>query len=51
MQRIGGNQKLIVGYDLGWDYAQISYCTATSGQVETVSSVAGSENFSIPTAL
>jgi len=50
MLKIGGNQKLIVGYDLGWDYAQISYCTAGS-QVETVSSVAGAESFSIPTVL
>ena len=51
MLKLGGNQKLIVGYDLGWDYAQISYCTAAGSQVETVSSVAGSESFSIPTVL
>ena len=51
MLRIGGNQKLIVGYDLGWDYAQISYCNAAGDQVETVSSVAGAESFSIPTVL
>ena len=51
MLKIGGNQKLIVGYDLGWDYAQISYCNAAGSPVETVSSVAGSESFSIPTAL
>lgn len=50
MLKIGGNQKLIVGYDLGWDYAQISFCTAGS-EVETVSSVAGAESFSIPTVL
>ena len=51
MLKIGNNQKLIVGYDLGWDYAQISYCNAAGSQVETVSSVAGSESFSIPTVL
>ena len=38
-----GNQKLIVGYDLGFDYAQISYCNSSGDQVETVSSVAGAE--------
>ena len=46
-----GNQKLIVGYDLGFDYAQISYCNSSGDQVETVSSVAGAESFSIPTVL
>ncbi|MBR4731921.1 MAG: hypothetical protein IK081_04045 [Lachnospiraceae bacterium] len=51
MLKIGGNQKLIVGYDLGWDYAQISFCNAAGSPVETVSSVAGSEYFSIPTVL
>lgn len=51
MLKLGGSQKLIVGYDLGRDYAQISYCNADGEQVETVSSVAGSESFSIPTAL
>ena len=45
MLKIGGNQKLIVGYDLGWDYAQISFCNAAGSTVETVSSVAGSEYF------
>ena len=51
MLKLGGNQKLIVGYDLGWDYAQISFCNLAGDQVETVSSVAGAESFSIPTVL
>ncbi|MBQ9488828.1 MAG: hypothetical protein IJU80_02730, partial [Lachnospiraceae bacterium] len=51
MLKIGNHQKLIVGYDLDWNYAQISYCNAAGSQVETVSSVAGSESFSIPTVL
>lgn len=51
MLKIGGNQKIIVGYDIGWDYAQISYCDMAGEQVETVSSVAGAESFSIPTVL
>lgn len=51
MLKLGGNQKLIVGYDLGWDYAQISYCNAQDEQVETVSSIAGAESFTIPLVL
>lgn len=50
MRRLLGNEKLIVGYDLGDDYSQISYCIA-DGDVETLSSVAGAENFNIPTVL
>ncbi len=46
-----GNEKWIVGYDLGWEYAQISYCNVARAQVETLSSTAGSENYSIPVAL
>lgn len=45
------NEKWIAGYDLGWEYAQISYCSVTREQVETVSSVAGSENYGIPVVL
>lgn len=45
------NEKWIIGYDLGWDYAQISYCRADTDKVETISSVAGSENYSIPLVL
>lgn len=44
------NEKLIVGYDLGEDYSQISYCVM-NGDVETLSSVAGAENYNIPTVL
>lgn len=50
MRKLLGNEKLIVGYDLGDDYSQISYCIA-DGDVETLSSVAGAENFNIPTVL
>ena len=51
MLRIGGSPKLIVGYDLSPEYAQISYCNAQDEQVETVSSVAGAEVFTIPLVL
>lgn len=50
MRKFMGNDKLIVGYDLGNDYSQISYCIA-DGEVETLSSVAGAEYFNIPTVL
>ncbi len=50
MRNILGSEKIIVGYDLGNDYSQISYCIA-GGEVETLSSVAGAEHFNIPTLL
>lgn len=50
MRKLIGNEKLIVGYDLGDDYSQISYRIA-DGDVETLSSVAGEESFNIPTVL
>lgn len=43
--------KVIVGYDLGNDFSQISYCISDSGEVETLSQVAGTENYNIPTVL
>lgn len=45
------NEKLIVGFDLGDDVSQISFCTASSENVETLSSVSGEEYYSIPTVL
>ncbi len=51
MLNILGGDKLIVGYDLGNDYSQISYCKVGSAEVETLSLVAGEEAFSIPTVL
>ncbi len=50
MLKLGNGEKLYVGYDLGDDYSQISFCTRT-GEVETLSLVAGTENFNIPTVL
>lgn len=43
--------KIIVGYDLGNHFSQISYCTYDSDTPETLSVVAGGESYSIPTAL
>lgn len=45
------NEKIVVGYDLCDGYSQISYCVLGSDNVETLSSVAGAEVFSIPTVL
>ena len=44
-------EKLIVGYDLGNLYSQISYYIAGSDAPETLSMVTGEENYNIPTAL
>lgn len=45
------NDKLIVGYDLGNRFSQISYAVAADGGVETLSQVAGAQIYNIPTAL
>lgn len=50
--RLPGSEKVIVGYDLGSRYAQISCYVAGSGEeIRTLSSVAGSQVFTIPLAL
>lgn len=46
-----GGEKLIVGYDLGNEYSQISVATSGKGEAETLSTVAGEENYNIPTVL
>ncbi|MGN1148843.1 MAG: DUF5716 family protein [Lachnospiraceae bacterium] len=43
--------KIIVGYDLGSGYSQISFSPYEGGIPETLSVVAGGENYNIPTAL
>ncbi len=42
--------KLMVGYDIGAQFSQISYCLG-DGEVETLSSVAGEESYNVPTVL
>lgn len=45
-------EKIIIGYDLGDDFSQISYCyLSQDSEVETLSSVAGEECYNIPTTL
>lgn len=43
--------KIIIGYDIGELYSQISYCTYDGGEPETLSVVAGEESYNIPTVL
>lgn len=43
--------SLFVGYDLGEEHAQISYCVAPQNQVETLASVAGTKQYNIPVML
>ncbi|MCI8529531.1 MAG: hypothetical protein HFH82_10325 [Lachnospiraceae bacterium] len=50
MGLLSGN-KLIVGYELGNEYCQISYAFSADGAVETLSQVAGEEIYNIPTVL
>ena len=46
--RLPGSDKVIVGYDLGKDYAQIScYVTGKEEEITTLSSVAGSQVYTI----
>lgn len=46
------NDKIILGYDLAGTCSQISYCyIRESSEVSTLSSVAGEENYDIPTVL
>lgn len=46
------NDKIILGYDLAATCSQISYCyIRESSEVSTLSSVAGEENYDIPTVL
>lgn len=45
------NDKLIVGYDLGNRFSQISYAVSADGEVETLSQVAGEQMYNVPTVL
>ncbi len=43
--------SVLVGYDLGEQYAQISYCLMGEGDVETVAPVVGTKQYNIPAML
>lgn len=44
-------EKMVVGYDVSDSFSQISYYVQGSADVETLSPVAGTQNYNIPTAL
>lgn len=44
-------KKVAVGYDLGRNFAQISYCGLEETEPETVCAVAGTEQYNIPALL
>lgn len=44
-------ERLIVGYDLGDSYCQISFASSEDGEAQTLSQVAGAQVYNIPTAL
>ncbi len=46
-----GGDKLIIGYDLGMEYAQISFAASPKEAAETLSQVAGEERYDIPAVL
>lgn len=48
---IGKKQKVIVGYDLGDETSQISFCYFDAGEPETLSLVTGAEQYNFPTVL
>lgn len=43
--------SVLVGYDLGEQYSQISYCIYGEGDVDTVATVMGTKQYNIPTML
>ena len=48
----GAGDKIIIGYDLGNAFSQISYSYLSQDcEVETLSCVAGEEHYNIPTVL
>lgn len=51
MLGLRNHDRLLVGYDLGDDFSQISYAFSESEEIETLSSVAGELKFNIPTVL
>lgn len=45
------NHKVVIGYDLGNSFSQISFFEVGEQEPKTISSVAGTEQYNIPTAL
>lgn len=45
------SDKMIIGYDLSYDYAQISYCRQNADVPETFALVSGTRQYNIPVCL
>lgn len=45
------DRNVVVGYDIGRNFAQISYCGLNETEPETVSYIAGTEQYNIPLVL
>ena len=45
------NAKMVIGYDLGRQFSQVSYYAVGDADPCTVSPVAGTEQYNIPTVL
>ena len=45
------NRHFLVGYDLGEEYSQISFCTPNEPNPETLPVVPGTEQYNIPTVV
>ena len=45
------SRSLVVGYDLGEDVSQISFCRLAQDEPETLAIIAGTQQYGIPTAL
>lgn len=46
-----GNDKMIIGYDLSYHYAQISYCRLNADTPETFALVEGTRQYNIPVCM
>ncbi len=51
LDEITKKNKVVVGFDLGDDYSQISYCRQNQSMPDTISLVMGEEQYNIPTLL
>lgn len=51
LDEITKKNKVVVGFDLGNDYSQISYCRQNQSMPDTISLVMGEEQYNIPTLL
>lgn len=51
LDEITKKNKVVIGFDLGNEYSQISYCRQNQSMPDTVSLVMGEEQYNIPTLL